>query len=124
MAIINLTLEDEIGRAPTLYYLIECNDIGEKVERVVSRMNGQKWRYNVDIEGIKKVIREMRDCSLLQKRIIVEERFTGGPIGMREYIFPSMYEEPAGDLGIEPEMRIKCTQEGFHMQCSLKPLIP
>jgi hypothetical protein len=120
MPLINLTFIDEIERLPIRSYTLECSDDIE-VEDVMGRMNGQKWKYNADIRTIKKGVRPLNECNVVSVKSVVSGGWSGGPLGLRKYTFPSIFEDPA-DYKITPDVnKIKCFQEGSHLMCSLEP---
>lgn len=118
MSLTEFTFIDEVGLLPVRSYTLECDDID--LNGVIAKMNARKWKYDANIGDVKKAVRPLYDCNLVGIKTFIPGGWSGGPIGMRKYTFPAIYEEPENQE-IQPNNKIKCLQEGSHLLCSLEP---
>jgi len=121
MGIYKLVFLDELHIKPIKEYTLECDFNKGEIEDIVALLNATKWRSIVDLNTAKKNLRGLKRCDLLKEKKIVLGGFSGGPIGMREYSFPVIYENPTKKEYLEIDAEVECKQEGSHLICSLNP---
>ena len=119
MNVIKFTFVDNIGNEPMKENWANCEINNDDIPNVISRLNGLKWRFPVDLSRIKKKIYALYNCELLKTRKVTEGGYIGGPIGKRKMIYPTVVEYPFDKEIKEVNTKIKCSQEGSHLFCSL-----
>lgn len=121
MSLLRLTFIDKIGRDPIQEMFVRCDDEKKVAKRTVPKLNTTKWIGKIAFRDLQRRIPYLNNCQLVKTKETTVGGYTGGPMGMRKYIYPTVYEYPFGKEVYEDTLDVECQREGGHLMCSLDP---
>lgn len=118
MTVIKFRFIDEIGEESVKEDIVDCDFSDDDLDNLISYLNGVKWRSDIDFGVLNTKIHTLDKCELLKTKKITRGGYTGGPIGMRKYVFPHISEKTFTEKeDIKTDKTIKCDQEGSRLFC-------
>lgn len=121
MSLLRFTFIDKIGNDPIQELFVKCNNGEGTAMKTIPKLNALKWVDKISFPDLQRRIYHLSNCELEKTRETIIGGYTGGPMGRRKYIYPTVYEYPFGKETEEEVLDIECQKEGGYLTCSLNP---